>query len=60
VGAGSYLSSRGSCDRSPNGYPALSAAAHSPAAYNSVACSGATTTSLRNTQLSALNATTPS
>jgi lysophospholipase L1-like esterase len=58
VGAGNYISSSGSCDRSPNAYPALWAAAHSPAAYNSVACSGATTTSVRGTQLSALSGTT--
>jgi lysophospholipase L1-like esterase len=58
VGAGSYISSSGSCDRSTNAYPALWAAAHSPAAYTSVACSGATTSSVAGTQLSALSATT--
>jgi lysophospholipase L1-like esterase len=58
VGAGNYISSSGSCDRSPNAYSALWAAAHSPATYVSVACSGATTTSVINTQLSALRSST--
>ncbi len=58
VGAGSYISSSGSCDRSTNAYPALWAAAHAPASYTSVACSGATTTSVLNSQLSALSSTT--
>jgi lysophospholipase L1-like esterase len=58
VGAGSYTSSSGSCDRSTNAYSALWAAAHAPASYVSVACSGATTTSVINTQLSALSSTT--
>jgi lysophospholipase L1-like esterase len=58
VGAGSYISSSGSCDRSTNAASALWAAAHAPATYTSVACSGATTTTLINTQLSALSATT--
>lgn len=55
VGAGSYTSESGSCQRSTNAYPALWAAANSPASYVSVACSGATTTSVLNTQLSALS-----
>jgi lysophospholipase L1-like esterase len=58
VGAGSYIASSGSCNRSTNAYPALWAAAHSPAAYASVACSGATTTSVINSQLSALGSST--
>jgi lysophospholipase L1-like esterase len=58
VGAGSYISSSGSCDRSTNAYPALWAAAHAPASYTSVACSGANTTSVTATQLSALSAAT--
>jgi lysophospholipase L1-like esterase len=58
VGAGSYLSSSGSCDRSSNAASALWAAAHAPASYVSVACSGATTTSVVNSQLSALSAAT--
>lgn len=55
VGAGSYITSSGSCDRSTNAYSASWAAAHSPAAYTSVACSGATTTTVVNSQLSALS-----
>ncbi|MER7419886.1 SGNH/GDSL hydrolase family protein [Micromonospora peucetia] len=58
VGAGSYTSESGSCQRSTNAYPALYAAAVKPASYRSVACSGATTASLISTQLSALSSTT--
>ncbi|MFF5179775.1 SGNH/GDSL hydrolase family protein [Micromonospora sp. NPDC000316] len=58
VGAGSYTSESGSCQRSTNAYPALYATNVRPASYRSVACSGATTTSVINTQLSALSATT--
>ncbi|MDI1463011.1 SGNH/GDSL hydrolase family protein [Catellatospora sp. KI3] len=55
VGAGSES---GTCQRSPNAYPALWAAANAPASYVSVACSGATTTTVINSQLSALSSTT--
>jgi lysophospholipase L1-like esterase len=58
VGAGSYIGSSGSCDRSPNAYSALWATAHAPASYTSVACSGATTTTVIASQLSALSAST--
>jgi lysophospholipase L1-like esterase len=58
VGSGSYISSSGSCDRSTKAYSALWAAAHSPASYASVACSGATTSTVISTQLSALSAST--
>lgn len=58
VGAGSYTSESGSCDRSTNAYPALWAKSHLPTSYRSVACSGATTTSVINTQLSALSSAT--
>lgn len=58
VGAGSYTSESGSCKRSNNAYPALYATNIRPASYKSVACSGATTTSVINTQLSALTSTT--
>ncbi|MFC3500483.1 SGNH/GDSL hydrolase family protein [Micromonospora krabiensis] len=58
VGAGSYTSESGSCQRSTVAYPALYAANVRPASYRSVACSGATTTSVINSQLSALSATT--
>jgi lysophospholipase L1-like esterase len=55
VGAGSYLSASGSCQRSTNAYPALWAAAHSPTSYTSVACAGATTGTVASGQLSALS-----
>ncbi|MFG3702535.1 SGNH/GDSL hydrolase family protein [Micromonospora sp. NPDC047620] len=58
VGAGNYTSESGSCQRSTSAYPALYAANVKPASYRSVACSGATTTSVINTQLSALSSTT--
>lgn len=58
VGAGNYYSSSGSCDRSPNAYPALWAAAHSPSSFAFVACSGAKTTDVVNNQLSALSTST--
>ena len=58
LGTGSYISSSGSCSRSTSAYSALWAAAYAPASYTSVACSGATTTSVTNTQLSALSSTT--
>lgn len=55
VGAGS---TSGSCDRSPNAYPQLWANANAPASYVSVACSGATTSTVISTQLSALSSST--
>lgn len=58
VGAGSYYSSSGSCDRSPNAYPALWAAVNSPASFTFAACSGATVPSMISSQLSALNSST--
>lgn len=58
VGAGSYTSSSGSCDRSTNAYSQLWANAHAPAAYTSVACSGATTDTVISSQLSALSSST--
>ena len=58
VGAGSYTAESGSCDRSTNAYSALWAKAHLPTSYVSVACSGATTTSVISTQLSALSSAT--
>jgi len=42
LGAGSYISSSGSCDRSTNAYPEQWAAANSPASFVSVACAGVT------------------
>jgi lysophospholipase L1-like esterase len=58
VGAGDYLSASGSCDQSPNAYPALWAAANDPASYVSDACSGATTSSVLSSQLGALSPST--
>jgi lysophospholipase L1-like esterase len=58
LGAGSYISGSGSCQRSTKAYSALWAAANAPASYVSVACSGATTTSVISGQLSALSTST--
>jgi len=58
LGAGDYISSSGSCDRSTNAYPEQWAAANSPASFNSVACAGATTTDVINSQVSALSSST--
>jgi lysophospholipase L1-like esterase len=58
VGAGDYTDESGDCDRSPNAYPALWAADNAPAAFVSVACSGATTADVANSQLSALSGST--
>jgi lysophospholipase L1-like esterase len=55
VGAGDES---GSCDQSPNAYPALWAAANSPASFTFAACSGATTTDVIDSQLSSLSAST--
>lgn len=58
VGAGSYIGSSGSCERSTKAYPALWAAAHSPTSYVSVACSGAKTTDVVDNQVGALRSST--
>jgi lysophospholipase L1-like esterase len=58
LGAGSYISSSGSCDRSTNAYPEQWAAANSPASFVSVACAGATTSDVISGQASALSAAT--
>jgi lysophospholipase L1-like esterase len=58
VGAGDYISSSGSCDRSANAYPERWAAANSPTSFVSVACSGATTSDVLSSQVSALSAST--
>jgi len=58
VGAGSYISSSGSCDRSTNAYSQLWANSRHPASYVSVACSGATTQDVLNNQISALSSST--
>jgi lysophospholipase L1-like esterase len=56
LGAGNY--SGGSCDRSAGAYPQLWANANHPASFAFVACSGATTTDVINSQISALSAAT--
>lgn len=58
VGAGSYLSDSGSCKRSTNAYAYLWKNAHAPSSFKFVACSGAKTGDILNSQLSALDATT--
>ncbi|WP_091613022.1 SGNH/GDSL hydrolase family protein [Micromonospora mirobrigensis] len=58
VGAGSYTTESGSCQRSTNAYPALYNAYVQPASYRSVACSGARTTDVINSQLGALSSAT--
>lgn len=58
VGAGSYISSSGDCDRSTKAYPYLWAAAHSPSSFSFMACLGATTTDVINDQLGTLSSST--
>ncbi len=58
LGAGNYISSSGSCDRSTNAYSAQWASAHSPASFTFVACSGATTADVLSSQISALGSST--
>jgi hypothetical protein len=58
LGAGSYISSSGSCDRSTNAYPEQWAGANSPASFVSVACAGATTSDVVSGQVSALSVAT--
>ncbi|WP_415948869.1 SGNH/GDSL hydrolase family protein [Streptomyces sp. KLOTTS4A1] len=58
VGAGSYDSSSGNCKRSTRAYPRLWANANAPASFNFDACSGATTSTVVNSQLGHLNSTT--
>ena len=54
-GAGAYSAAAPSCERSARAYPQLWADQHAPASFVSVACSGATTASVRSSQLSALS-----
>ncbi|MFD6623073.1 SGNH/GDSL hydrolase family protein [Streptomyces diastaticus] len=58
VGAGSYDSGSGDCRRTPKAYPALWAAANSPASFDFVACSGAKTGDVLANQLGPLNSST--
>ena len=54
LGAGDYVSSGGSCDRSTRAYPEQWAASHSPASFVFAACAGATTSDVINSQVPAL------
>ncbi|MGK4579561.1 SGNH/GDSL hydrolase family protein [Kitasatospora sp. HPMI-4] len=58
VGSGSYISSSGSCYRSTLAYPYLWQQAHAPSSFSFVACSGATTSTVLSSQISALNSST--
>ncbi|MBM7052400.1 SGNH/GDSL hydrolase family protein [Streptomyces durocortorensis] len=58
VGAGGYLPDSGDCRRSTAAYPYLWQAANSPASFDFVACSGATTSSVASSQLGVLSAST--
>ncbi|MFF5422295.1 SGNH/GDSL hydrolase family protein [Streptomyces misionensis] len=58
VGAGSYDGASGSCKRSTKSYPALWAAANSPASFAFTACSGARTGDVKANQLGPLNSST--
>jgi lysophospholipase L1-like esterase len=58
LGAGNYVSSSGSCDRSDNAYPEQWSDDNSPASFVSVACAGATTADVISSQVSALSAGT--
>ncbi|MEU3557012.1 SGNH/GDSL hydrolase family protein [Streptomyces fragilis] len=58
VGSGSYISSSGDCKRSTLAYPQLWANANAPSSFSFMACSGATTSSVRSTQLAPLSAGT--
>ncbi|WP_329521363.1 SGNH/GDSL hydrolase family protein [Spirillospora sp. NBC_01491] len=58
TGAGSYDPASGGCNRSANAYPKLWAAAHSTESFKFVACSGATTATIKSGQLGALGGST--
>ena len=58
VGAGSYISSSGGCNRSTKAYPYLWNAAHAPSSFTFAACSGATTNDVLANQLGGLSSAT--
>jgi lysophospholipase L1-like esterase len=58
VGAGDYIPSSGSCERSTKAYPEQWAGAHGPASFVSVACLAASTADVLSSQVSALSAST--
>jgi lysophospholipase L1-like esterase len=58
VGTDDYINDGTSCDRSPEGYPALWSAAHHAASFDLAACSGAKTTDVLSGQLGGLSVST--
>jgi lysophospholipase L1-like esterase len=58
VGTDDYISDGTSCDRSPEGYPGLWAAAHGANSFDLAACSGAETADVLSGQLGGLSAST--
>ncbi|MFI9384242.1 SGNH/GDSL hydrolase family protein [Kutzneria sp. NPDC052558] len=56
AGVGTQSSYDNSCDRSAKGYPSLWAAAHSVSAFTNVACTGAKTSDVINSQVGSLSA----
>ncbi len=58
LGAGGYISSSGSCDRSTRTYPEQWAGENAPASFVSVACAGASTADVISSQVSALSPST--
>jgi lysophospholipase L1-like esterase len=58
LGAGSYDSSSGSCERSANAYPQRWANSNAPGSFTFVACAGATTSDVLSSQISAVNSGT--
>ena len=55
AGVGTQSSYDNSCDRSANGYPSLWAAAHSVSAFTNLACTGAKTGDVINSQVGSLS-----
>ena len=58
TGAGPYTAAGQPCERSRNAFPQFWASRHHPASFVSVACSSATTATVRTSQLSALSGRT--
>ncbi|GAA1416196.1 SGNH family lipase [Kitasatospora putterlickiae] len=58
LGAGGYTAESGGCKRSTNAYAYLWRNAHAPTSFKFVACSGARTGDVVNSQIAALSSTT--
>ena len=58
TGSGPYSAAGRACERSADAFPQLWASRYAPASFVSVACAGATTATVRASQLSALTART--